>query len=494
VGIKPLYYGRINGVFFFASELKALRPHPSFRGEIDRAALTLYLQHSYIPAPYSIYRDIRKLPPGTTLSVSSCEDESESAPRGYWSLKEQVERGAKEPFRGTSEEAVDGLADLLSEAIEMRTLSDVPLGAFLSGGIDSSTIVSLMQTNRSQAVKTFSIGFRESEYDEAPAAAAVARHLGTEHVQCYVSPKEAEGVVPRLPLLYDEPFADSSQIPTVLLSRLAREHVTVSLSGDGGDELFGGYERYRRVRALWKSFGGLPYFLRVAAARGLRSCLPARGGGAVCRKLRTLSSFLDAPDARGLYTHFHTHWKDPLAVIIDGLLPATAFCACRDWACRDDFVEELMYIDSLTYLPDDILVKVDRASMSVSLEARVPFLDHRLVEFAWRLPAGLKFREGRAKWIVRQVLDRHVPRPLVDRPKAGFGVPIEHWLRGPLREWAEDLLCERRLNSEGFFHAQPIRQLWRQHLAGEQDWHYYLWDILMFQAWWREASEGTSGT
>ncbi|MFV1966085.1 MAG: asparagine synthase (glutamine-hydrolyzing) [Pirellulaceae bacterium] len=492
LGIKPLYYGWMNGVFLFASELKALRGHPSFRGDVDRGALALYLQHNYVPAPWSIYQGIYKLPPGTTLTVSLSGEPSRANPVVYWSMKEQAERGQAEPFRGTPEQAVDALAGLLAEAVDLRTLSDVPLGAFLSGGVDSSTIVALMQAKRSQAVKTFSIGFHEAEYDEAPAAGAIADHLGTEHVECYVTPKEALEVVPRLPQLYDEPFADSSQIPTFLVSQLAREHVTVSLSGDGGDEWFGGYERYRRMQSLWRRFGRVPSGLRTAGARLLRWCLPGRGGGTICRKLRTLSELLDVPDARGLYTRFHTHWKDPLAVVIDGRLPATAFYRCGDWARRDDFLEEMMYVDSITYLPDDILVKVDRASMSVGLEARMPFLDHRLVEFAWTLPANLKVRDGRTKWIVRQILGRHVPRQLVEGPKSGFGVPIDRWLRGPLRDWAEDLLSEERLNSDGFFHAPPIRRLWQEHLNRSQDWHYYLWDILMFQAWWQSVREETT--
>ncbi|MFW6169317.1 MAG: asparagine synthase (glutamine-hydrolyzing) [Planctomycetota bacterium] len=489
LGIKPLYYGWMNGMFLFASELKAMRAHPSFQGEIDRRALTLYLQHSYVPAPFSIYRRISKLPPGTLLTLSPRDEPCSAAPQGFWSMKEHAERGRVEPFRGTPAEATDQLADLLTEAVQLRTLSDVPVGAFLSGGIDSSTIVALMQVTRSESVKTFSIGFHETQYNEAPAAAAVARHLGTEHVECYVSPSETREVVPRLPQLFDEPFADSSQIPTFLVSRLAREHVTVALSGDGGDELFGGYERYRRIQSIWNRFGRLPAPLRGACARLLQSCLPPRGGGTLCRKMRTLSGFLDAPDPRHLYTRFHTHWKDPLAVVLDGYLPATLFSSCGEWARRDDYLEEMMYVDSLTYLPDDILVKTDRASMAVSLETRVPFLDHRLVEFAWTLPADLKFRHGCSKWIVREVLNRHLPPKLVDRPKMGFGVPIGDWLRGPLREWAEDLLSETRLNADGFFDARPIRRLWQEHLTGGQDWHYYLWDILMFQAWWQTMHE-----
>jgi asparagine synthase (glutamine-hydrolysing) len=489
LGIKPLYYGWMNRTFLFASELKAFRRHPAFRATVDRAALALYLQHNYVPAPHSIFQGISKLLPGTTLTINPRQDDAEACPVSYWSMKEQAERGQREPFRGESNEAIDELAALLSDAVQLRTLSDVPLGAFLSGGVDSSTIVALMQACRSQPARTFSIGFQESGYDEAPAADMVARHLGTDHVEHYVSPREALDVVPQLPRLYDEPFADSSQIPTFLISQLARQHVTVCLSGDGGDELFGGYERYRRMMSLWRSLGRFPAGLRAPAAGLLRTCVPARGGGVWGRKLRTLAGFLDARDPRQLYTRFHTHWKDPLAVVIGGTLPLTSFYDCDNWARRVDLLEEMMYVDSITYLPDDILVKVDRASMSVGLEARVPFLDHRVVEWAWRLPAGLKLQGKTSKWIVRQVLDRHVPRRLVDRPKTGFGVPLGDWLRGPLREWAEDLLAEDRLKSAGFFRTPPIRRCWQEHLREHQDWHYYLWDILMFQAWWQSMPE-----
>jgi asparagine synthase (glutamine-hydrolysing) len=487
LGIKPLYYGWQGSGFLFASELKALRAHPSFQADVDRAALALFLQHSYVPAPFSIYRGIRKLMPGTLLTVSRNTAPEGSSPRPYWCLRDVVERGSELGFRGTDVEAVDALEQHMRDAVGRRMMADVPLGAFLSGGIDSSSVVALMQAQSSLPVKTFSIGFAESEYDEAPAARAVATHLGTEHVEHYVTPAEALQVVPRLPHIYDEPFADSSQIPTVLLSQITRQHVTVSLSGDGGDEWLGGYERYHRIQTLWKNIRWIPRGFRRLVGHGLQHTVPRETGGRVASKLRTLSRFLDCADVRQLYTRFHTHWKDPESLVAGSLLPTTIFTDCDGWAGRPDFVEELMYVDAMTYLPDDILVKVDRASMAVSLEARVPLLDHPLVEFLWTLPAQLKVRSGNGKWVLRELLDRYVPRRLVERPKRGFGVPLDRWLRGPLRPWAEELLSESRLREEGFFDPQPIRHLWQQHQNGTADWHYYLWDILMFQAWWEHS-------
>jgi asparagine synthase (glutamine-hydrolysing) len=463
--------------------LKALRVFPSFKQEIDRDALALYLQHCYVPAPRTIYRDVRKLPPGSLLKLSPHSDSLSTTVHSYWSMKEAVQNGADEPFSGSAEDAVERFHDLLRDSVRARMLADVPLGAFLSGGYDSTTIVALMQSQSPRPAKTFSIGFHEAGYDEAPYARAVADKLGTEHCETYVSAQEAQDVVPRLPQIYDEPFADSSQIPTYLVSQIARREVTVSLSGDGGDELLGGYERYDTLNHLWKRIEWMPLSLRRVTAPALKACLPQRGGGVLARRLRTLSDFLTAPNARQLYTRFFTHWKDPCRVVTQSGLPLTTFYDCDNWPARRDRIEELMYVDSVTYLPDDILVKVDRASMAVSLEARVPFLDHHVVEFAWTLPMEMKSRAGSAKWILRKLLDRYIPPQLVDRPKVGFGVPIDSWLRGPLREWGEELLSSERLKSDGFFDPRPLRTLWEQHLRGEQDWHYHLWDVLMFQAW-----------
>jgi len=480
LGIKPLYYGWSERTFVFASELKALKATPGFRNEIDRNALALFLQHNYVPTPHSIYQGIYKLPPGTWLTISRDATPQRLKPQRYWSVEEVAQAGADRPFLGSDREAVDELQRRLSDAIGLRMQADVDWGAFLSGGIDSSAVVALMQAQTDRPVKTFCIGFAERAYNEAQYARAVAKHLGTEHTTLEVTAAQARDVIPRLPALYDEPFADSSQIPTYLVSQLARKDVTVSLSGDGGDELFGGYERYSLVRKFWQQVGWPPRPLRLAGSRVLR-LLPRTGG--IGRKLRTLADFLAARDARHLYTQFHTHWKQPEQIVIDGSLPSTPFYDYRKWVDRGNVLEAMMYADAITYLPDDILTKVDRASMGVSLEVRVPLLDHRVVEFAWSLPASFKVRAGQSKWILRQLLARYVPPTLVERPKVGFGVPIDDWLRGPLRDWAEALLDVRRLNAEGYFRAKPIRKKWSEHLSGQHNWHYYLWDVLMFQAW-----------
>jgi asparagine synthase (glutamine-hydrolysing) len=483
VGIKPLYYGSTGRTLIFGSELKALRAFPQLAVEIDRAALALFLQHNYVPAPYSIYRQIRKLPAGSYLSIGpesiGPEAIGDGDPIHYWNFGEVAEGWRESGFTGTDQAATEALDEALRKAVLMRMQADVPLGAFLSGGLDSTAIVALMQALGSQPVQTFCIGFDEASFDESDHANRIAEHLGTDHTTVRVTASEAQDVIPKLPSLYDEPFADSSQIPTYLVSQLARRAVTVSLSGDGGDELFGGYKRYASVERIWNTIRRLPVGLRGVCATSLRLLsdrLP------VPSKVRTMGRFLDCRGPAELYSRFHTHWKQPHEVVIGGNLPITLLdSAAKSTAFQP--LEQLMYIDTLTYLPDDILVKLDRASMGVSLEARVPFLDHNVVELAWKLPIRFKVRHGHRKWILRSVVDRYVPRELVDRPKTGFGVPLHSWLRGPLRDWAESLLDDRRLAAEGYFRPAPIVTKWRQHLSGQQNWHYYLWDILMFQAW-----------
>lgn len=501
MGEKPLYYGRLGSAFVFASELKALRCHPAFANGVDRGALALYLRHSYVPAPYSIYAGVHKLPAGTLLTLR-CHDGRTGElpqPRAYWSMREVAERGERNRFAGTDQEAATELDRLLRGAVAGQMIADVPLGAFLSGGVDSSSVVALMQAQSIRPVRTFTIGFHEQDYNEAEHAATVARHLQTDHTELYVTPGEAMAVIPRLADLYDEPFGDSSQIPTFLVSRLARRDVSVTLSGDGGDELFGGYNRHYWAARLWQEWGGVPRPLRAACASVLRALPPStwdRMFSGVSKwlptslryntpgdKLHKLAEALPVSCPEDIYLNLVSHWRDPAAAVKAAVEPLTAVTNREAWADLSDFESRMMFLDSITYLPDDILTKVDRASMGVSLEARVPFLDHRVVEFSSRLPLSMKIRAGQGKWLLRQVLYRYVPRELVERPKAGFGLPIGQWLRGPLRDWAEALVDERRLEREGFFNPAPVRQKWQEHLSGRKNWQHMLWDVLMFQAW-----------
>lgn len=501
IGEKPLYYGwqgrGTDAVFLFGSELKALRTHPAWGAGIDRAALCLQLRHSYVPAPYSIYSGIAKLQPGCLLTVSAARPEP--VLYRYWSAAQHCMAGLATPFAGTPAQAIDALDSLLRDAVGAQMMADVPLGAFLSGGIDSSTIVALMQARSTRPVQTFSIGFHEQDYDEAPHARAVARHLGTDHTELYVTAAQAQAVIPRLPSMYDEPFSDSSQIPTFLVSQLARRHVTVSLSGDAGDELFCGYTRYGFAAHLWKSISAAPLPVRRLAARGitwvpvaswnrlartLGPCLPpAMRFANTGDKLHKGAQVIACGSLDAVYLGLVSHWDDPVALVIGGHEPATLLRDAAPALAGLGGIERMMALDTLTYLPDDILVKVDRAAMSVSLETRVPFLDHRVIELAARLPLALKLRGGVGKWVLRQVLYRYVPQALIERPKMGFGVPIGDWLRGPLRDWAETLLAESRLRSEGFFDPALLRTRWHEHLYGRRNWQYHLWDVLMFQSW-----------
>jgi asparagine synthase (glutamine-hydrolysing) len=491
LGEKPMYYGMAGRTLLFGSELKALRVHPAWIGEIDRDALSLLMRHMYIPAPYSIYQGIAKLPPGTFITFSAAQGLRElPQPVAYWSARHVLEKCWQDPLRLSDAEATDALEELLRDAVGLRMEADVPLGAFLSGGIDSSTVVALMQAQSRRPVRTFSIGFREDGFDEAVYARAVAAHLGTEHTELYVEPEQAWAVIPDLPTLYDEPFADSSQIPTYLVSKLARQHVTVALSGDGGDELFAGYRRYARGLSIHQNISGVPAPLRrpLGAAFSLvpTGLLPPQSAG----RLELLSEILKEPRAELLYRDMISHWRRPEQVVINSRDPATVLSDPGQWPVLPDFLHFMMYADLLTYLPDDVLAKVDRASMGVSLEARVPLLDHRLAEFAWRLPGEQKRRNGQGKWLLRQVLDRHVPRAMVDGPKRGFRVPIDSWLRGPLREWAEELLSERVLREGGYFQPGVVRKRWQEHLEGKKDWHDALWNVLVFNSWLASVQVG----
>ncbi len=500
LGEKPLYYGKMGKVLLFGSELMALTVHPDFRREVDRDALTLYLRHNYIPAPHSIWRGIQKLPAAHYVEVRDGGTQV-GEPQPYWDFPAIAEAGAAQPL-ADGPELVDRLEVLLKDAVLRRMEADVPLGAFLSGGIDSSTVVALMQAQSSRPVRTFTIGFHEKGYDEATHAKAVSEHLGTDHTELYVTPADAIELIPRLPSIWDEPFSDSSQLPTYLISELTRRHVKVSLSGDAGDELFGGYNRYFMATRIWGLMSNVPYPVRRMLGGLLRAPVTGRAAAALVSpfgRYRTLNLPDRLPKVAGvvtersredMYRRLISHFTDPAALVIGGQEPDTALTAAMPRF--DDFRQTMMYLDTLTYLPDDILAKVDRASMAVSLEGRIPFLDHRVVEFAWQLPVSAKIRKGRGKQILREVLYRHVPKGLVERPKMGFGVPIDEWLTGPLREWAEGLLDPRRMRDEGFLDPEPIQRLWHDHLAGRGRGHFHLWDILMFQAWLQENS-GAAG-
>lgn len=494
LGEKPLYYGMMGKSFLFGSELKSLRAHPDFKAaEVDLNSLALYLKYNYVPSPNSVYRGIRKLPPGTRLSLASLDAERQPQLNSYWSLSREVRPKLYDHSDATSDQgAVHQLDKLLRDAIKMRMIADVPLGAFLSGGIDSTAVVALMQHQSATPVKTFSIGFSEDQYDEAKNAARVARHLGTDHTEMYVSEEETAEVIPLLASIYDEPFGDSSQMPTYVVAQLARRHVTVALSGDGGDELFGGYKRYFMWGNLWKKLEWLPRWSRHLAAQALRRWDDAEWNAVINRlstgvrfpgdKLHRLARILTA--------------EDPVLrceAVVSAAQPPESILRCPQVSENVrrvgnglehlEFRHLMMLFDTTTFLPDDILVKVDRASMAVALETRLPYLDHRLVEFAFRLPLKLKIRTRIGKWILREVLYRYVPRKLVDRPKQGFCVPIAQWLRGRLRDWAEELLREERLRREGFFRPGAVRTLWKDHLSAKRDVEHQIWSILMFQAW-----------
>ncbi len=500
LGIKPLYWSLDEGRMLFGSELKALRAHPDCPREIDRCSVAAYLRHNYIPAPRSIYLSVHKLEPGRILSWTPGEEPDIER---YWSLDDVISFGRSNPFKGSEGEAADELEELLKDAIGRRMVADVPLGAFLSGGIDSSTVVALMQAQSSRKVRSFSIGFEEEGFNEAEHAAAVARHLGTDHTELYVRPNEARDFIPKIPEYFDEPFSDSSQIPTYLVSQMTRKHVTVALSGDGGDELFGGYSRYFAAQKYGRMLYTPPKPLRMAMAGTIRALSPAawnrmfsavpasKRPDAAGHRMHVLADLL-ASDRDALFRRLVSLWDDPDNLVIGGKEPKGLL-----WhpSVRDrlpDHLDQMMYLDTLTYLPDDILTKVDRASMAVSLEARVPMIDHRVVAFAWSLPQSMKAKDGRGKRVLRDVLARHVPNKLIDRPKMGFGVPIDNWLRGPLRDWAESHLSTESLKRAGLVRPELVRERWTEHLSGQRNWKYHIWDILMLQTWcerWNESHD-----
>ncbi len=523
MGEKPLYYGWNNGMFLFGSEIGALQAHPRFDASLDRGAIGLLMRHGYIPAPFSIYRGIFKLPPGSFLTMglhtlSTAPDSfSPSAddrdvrvqPQRYWSLREVAARGIAQRNRYDETEALTELERLLRDAVKLQMVADVPLGAFLSGGIDSSLVVALMQAQSTSPIKTFSIGFHEARYNEANHAAKVAQHLGTSHTELYVTPQDALDVIEKIPSIYSEPFADSSQIPTYLVARLARQHVTVSLSGDGGDELFAGYPRYLWSNHLWGKVGWIPSPVRKLGGKAvltvpttqwngfhhlLRPLLPrSLSFKDLGSKIHRAAHLLDIDSREELYRSLLSYVDRPEELVIDGAVPPTDHLAPHLWQTTPNYFDYMMLCDGVTYLPDDILVKVDRAGMAVSLESRIPLLEHRVVEHAWRIPSESKVRGNVTKSPLRHILYKYVPRELIERPKMGFGIPFDEWLRRDLRPWAEELLSETALQADGIFTPAYIRERWTEHLTERRNNSYILWNVLTFQSWLRAQRPTMSG-
>ncbi|MFK8016603.1 MAG: asparagine synthase (glutamine-hydrolyzing) [Gammaproteobacteria bacterium] len=505
LGIKPLCYGIVDQTLVFASDLNAVRQMPGFNATVNRDALALFARHSYVPAPYTMFDDVWKLQPGCIVTIAPDADYRALQPAPYWSARDVARDGRTVMASpGDYPALLDELDATLRTAVRDRLVADVPLGAFLSGGIDSSLVVALMQQEGSDAARTFSIGFDDPQYNEAPHAAAVAAHLGTNHTELYVTERDALDVIPKLPFMYDEPFADSSQIPTFIVSQLARSQVTVALSGDGGDELFGGYRRYALCESMWARVGRIPRPLR-RAADALLQTLPewlintmsrpvaraaARFGrsGRPADMVRKVAALVNARDAVELYRYLVSFWSEPHSLVINGTEPSNTFVDGSAVLDGLPLYEQMMLLDSVTYLPDDILCKVDRASMAVSLEARVPLLDHRVFELAWQLPFSAKVDNGVSKRALRDVLYRYVPQTLIDRPKKGFSVPIGRWLTNELRDWAEDLLDPTRMASEGYLDAAQVTDIWREHTSGERNGQGRLWPVLMFQAWLRREA------
>lgn len=496
VGEKPLYYGFCNGIFLFGSELKALKAHPAFDSRINIAAVALMLRHKYIPAPHTIYQQLFKLLPGSLLTLQADKLQQGADIQPYWSFTTAAAKASSNPFKGTGQEALDAAENQLKQAVSEQMLADVPLGAFLSGGTDSSLIAALMQAQSTKPIRTYTVGFNVPEYNEAEHAKAVAAHLGTDHTEIYVGEQDALNVVPKLATMYDEPFADSSQIPTYLIAAEARKHVTVALSGDAGDELFGGYSRYfdcvrkaDKLSALPQAFfsllGWCQPLLNADVWQQLDRLTGQTHRGLFSNTCGRAADLSQLNDFSALYRYMVSDWKHPSDVLMSAAEPTTLLNR-KVLAESEERFNWMMLADSQTYLPDDVLVKVDRAAMAASLETRVPMLDHRFIELALALPLNLKIRGGTGKWALKQILYKYVPKPLLDRPKTGFGVPVDHWLRGPLRDWAEALLDEHKLSQQGLFNVATVKKYWHEHLSGGRNWQYPLWNLLMFQSWLQE--------
>ena len=496
IGEKPLYYGWQNSTFLFASELKALKVHPSFEGKLDKSSIDEYLRFNYVPGPNSIYKGIKKLPPGTFLTVSLDKKEP-SLPIPYWNLLDVVKKGEENTFKGNDLQAVDKLEELLTSVVSQQLISDVPLGAFLSGGIDSSLIVAIMQKVSANPISTFTVAFKEKGFNEAIYAKGVANYLGTDHKEIQVTSHDALKTIPEMPKLFDEPFSDSSQIPTYLISKLAKENVTVSLSGDAGDELFGGYNRYVSAMSLASTFYKLPLSMQKILHSSL-SLIPLNS----LQKIGNLSNIdqLDSKFKKALIIMNSHNFQDMYLNLISSVPSSSNFVLNsanrkpfvlqkEKWPSFRDFESCMMYLDTLTYLPDDILTKVDRSAMGISLETRIPFLDPKIIEFAWALPLNMKIRNGKGKWILRKLLNKLVPAKLTDRPKKGFAIPLGDWLKGPLREWSEDLLDPHKIKEQGIFDSSEIINKWNDHLKGSNDWHGFLWSVLMFQSWYENSKK-----
>jgi len=500
MGEKPLYYGwqgkGSNKVFIFGSELKALKLHPEFQGIVNKDAIALLLRHNYIPDPYSIYKNIYKLLPGQYLQLKE-EDLKKNflpTPISYWSLTQNAIKGTKNLFRENDIEIEKNFEKLLKDTVKKKMISDAPVGAFLSGGIDSSTLVSLMQSENLNRIKTFTIGFSDDDYNEAKHAKKIAKHLNTEHTELYFSAKTAMEVIPKLPIIHDEPFSDNSQIPSFLISQLAKKQIKVAISGDGGDELFCGYNRYIHVNNWSKKLNLIPFGARKVFANGIKSISQDRWN-VLLKFLPFLNKYvnfgnqikvakaLEANSFTDLYYVFFSQWQNPTDVVLNSTEPGTFLTSYKPDINQLNNYEQMMILDLISYLPNDILTKVDRTSMASSIETRVPLLDHKLIEYVWKMPHNLKFRNGQSKWILRQILKKYVPETLTERPKKGFGIPLHSWLRGPLRDWAENLLDEKKLLKEGYFDAKIVREKWDDFILNKKNWHQDLWNILMFQAW-----------